>query len=69
MLEQGTKLESIFWSDEEHITIGEGGCLSIEVTMENGQMAGVPWAFATYENRDKRLFNLALAEGVKLTNA
>lgn len=62
---QGQKLKSIDWP-EARCEVGSFNCTDIEVVMENGQMAGVPWALATYEDGTQFKHNLALAESVKL---
>ena len=41
-------------------------CVSIEVVMEYGQMAGVPWALVTFENKPPVKVNLAFMEEVGL---
>jgi len=40
--------------------------VQIEVVMEYGQMAGVPWALVTFENKPPVKVNLALMEEVGL---
>jgi len=61
----GQKLKEVFWADG-FVKIGSGGCIEIEVVMEDGQMAGVPWALVTFEKTEQRKYNLALVEGVTL---
>lgn len=41
-------------------------CTTIVVTMENGHMAGVPWALAVFHDGHQEMFNLALMETVRL---
>ena len=65
MLVQGQKIEAIVWSDGS-CTVGENGCSEITISMENGQMAGVPWAHVKNENGTEQLYNLAQAEGIKI---
>ena len=65
-LYNGQKLKEIFWT-EGFCRVGVGGCTNIEVVMENGQMAGVPWALVTFEGTEQRKYNLALTEGVTLS--
>ncbi len=67
--EDGQKLTSIIWDTgggESTLEVDTAGCLDIEVSMENGQMAAVPWAVAKMS--DGRIFkhNLALASSVLL---
>lgn len=40
--------------------------IDMEVVMENGQMAGVPWVYVKYDDGTESKFNLVLLEGVKL---
>lgn len=48
-----------------HIQAGKKGCTRIVVTMENGQMAQVPWARAEFGDM-VTLVNLALIETVTM---
>jgi len=43
-------------------------CADIEVVMENGQMAGVPWALVTFKDKPPIKVNLALMEAVGCCN-
>ena len=63
-LKNGDKLKQIFWEGDARVLVGEGGCESITVVMENGQMAGVPWAEAHFKEAELTRYNLALCEGV-----
>ena len=60
------ELKQIFWGEGESICVGRNGCKSIVVCMENGQMAGVPWAVVTNDNGKVFKYNLALCEGVEI---
>lgn len=62
--ETGQKLRSIFWEQDTSMEVGKGGCIDIEVVFENGQMAGVPWALATFKEAPQHKYNLARADGV-----
>lgn len=62
----GDKLKQIFWEGQSRILVGENGCESITVIMENGQMAGVPWVIVKITGREITKYNLALCEGVVL---
>ena len=46
------------------IKVGLYGCKSITVVMENGQMAGVPWAYVEKEDGTETKHNLALCESI-----
>lgn len=61
MLDEGQQLEYIDSVDNETLAaVGKYSCVSITVTLVNGQMAGVPWAVVKYENgAPDRLLNLA----------
>jgi len=52
--------------EQIYYCIGRDDCIAIEVVMENGQMAGVPWALIYINNKPKRKVNLALMEEVVL---
>ena len=62
---RGQKLKRIFWG-EMFLEVGTRCCADIEVVMENGQMAGVPWALITNTDGSQCKYNLALVEGVVL---
>jgi len=70
ILTEGTKLRTIFWS-EGSISLGDKphNAKSIVVTMEYGQMAGVPWARVDTNEGKVYLYNLAEAQGVQLLDA
>ena len=61
----GQELKAIYFPDGESVTV-EMTATRIEIVMENGQAAGVPWAYVIYKNGDIRKYNLALVEGVLL---
>ena len=62
----GQRLKAIYWEEGAQCVVGESDCIGIEVVMENGQMAGVPWAVVFREDGKCQKYNLALAEGVEL---
>ena len=62
---EGMPVEAIFFKDEAFHKVGDT-CKSITVSMECGQMSGVPW-FEVRDHDDKiTLWNGALLEGVEL---
>ncbi len=61
----GQKLNAIYFDEQCRMIVGEHGCKSITVVMENGQMAGVPWA-ETDKNGEIQRWNLANVHGIKL---
>lgn len=62
-LKEGIKLEAVFWAEGGVVEVGKHGCTEIVVREQVGQMAMVPWAAATINDK-VTLYNLALAEGV-----
>lgn len=62
---EGQKLETLIFNDESLIVAGQGGMIDIIVVMENGQMAGVPWAKCTGDRGDIWKYNLAHVQGVR----
>ncbi len=73
ILEEGVQLERVISlpNGNEGCTIYKLGkhsfeCTEIVVIMENGQMAGVPWAKCTTNTGEVKLINLANAEAVRL---
>lgn len=66
---EGQQLKAIYHvptpMGEGVTSVGVNGVISITVCMENGQMAGVPWARVTDERDLARKFNLALVGGVE----
>ena len=66
MFENKQKLKTIFWSEDEKVEVGEFGCLSITVVMENGQMAPVPWFVTEMEDGSSYKYNGAHVEGIQL---
>jgi hypothetical protein len=63
--EQGQSLLSIFWDDGE-IKAGSNGYADIVVVMENGEMAGVPWAYVTKDDGSVYKYNLKMCQGVRV---
>jgi len=67
---EGQVLSHIWWDGTElmhsEITVGKNGVVSIKVSMECGQMAGVPWAVVFYDDGSCTKHNLAMASGVEL---
>lgn len=62
----GQKLTGVYYDNSEQgWTLGREGVVDIEVVMEYGQVAGVPWAEITVENKDTVKFNLAMASDVR----
>ena len=64
-LNEGVEFRRIYW-DDGFFEVGDKGVESIVVSMENGQMAGVPWALVSFTNGEPHLVNLSLAGGVVL---
>ncbi len=65
---QGQMLQAVWYDNSEGgYTVGKSSVISIEIVMEPGQMAAVPWALVTFED-DRRpcKFNLALCNEVVL---
>jgi len=62
----GQMLKAIFWDEGPGQVVGQHDCESIEVVMENGQMARVPWALVKFADGRSWKYNLAAAEGVQL---
>jgi len=65
IFEQGQRVTAIFFNDEQLHRVGET-CESIIVSMENGQMAEVPWFVVTDNIGKATMWNGALLEGVEL---
>ena len=60
----GDKLRKILFADGPHLDVEGGRCDEIIVSMENGQMAGVPW-FEVYQGgKLVSKWNAAAVEGV-----
>lgn len=65
IFKEGHHLNAVFFPNEVSHQVGIT-CKSITVSMENGQMAEVPW-FEIVDNNDViTLWNAALVEGVEL---
>ena len=62
---EGQELLAIWWDDAQ-VDKNVGGVVSITVSMESGQMAGVPWAAVLFADGRIIKHNLALASGVDL---
>jgi hypothetical protein len=62
--EQGDNLEAINFKSGEFIRVGKN-CDSIIVSMENGQMAPVPWFEVWKEGKLVSKWNAAQTEGVQ----
>jgi len=60
----GQKLSVIYLDADAQIIAING--ITIEVIMEHGQMAAVPWAYVVYPDGDRQKWNLAQCQGVKL---
>ena len=62
----GQMLNAVWYNNsEEGYRVGHDDILSIEVVMEPGQMAAVPWALITFKsNRRPTKLNLALCNEV-----
>lgn len=63
---EGQSLLSIWWEQGESSYVGRNGVVSITVSMESGQMAGVPWAVVLRGDGSAFKHNLALVSGVRL---
>lgn len=63
---EGQSLLSLRWEQGESAYVGRNGVVSITVSMENGQMAAVPWAVVLREDGSAFKHNLALVSGVRL---
>ena len=64
----GQKLQSIFWEAGGVVELGDGELKAKEITisMESGQMSGVPWVYVRLSNGKEFKYNLDKAEGVIL---
>jgi len=62
---EGQELVAVWWNEGEAIRAGKGSVVSVKVSMESGQMAGVPWAVVFYDDGSCTKHNLALASGVE----
>ena len=66
LFKEGQSVTALFFTDEQCIRVGAGECTGINVVMENGQMAGVPW-FEVYKNGEvTEKWNAAMLEGVEI---
>ena len=64
MFKQGDELKKIYFQNEEFAEIGVT-CDNIVVSMECGQMSGVPWFEVWRDGKLKTKWNGALVEGVE----
>lgn len=62
----GTKVKQAWTGDGPGWKIGEFGIKSMIITMENGQMEGVPWIRICFEDKKETLINCAALEGLEL---
>jgi hypothetical protein len=62
---EGERLKAIDFCDDSIIAVGENGVYMIQVVMESGQCAGVPWLAVLNENCDMvSKWNAAAVRGV-----
>lgn len=59
---EGDKIHQLYFSDEQLLTAGTD-CDQIVVSMENGQMAGVPWFECYKGGKIISKWNGAMVEG------
>ncbi len=64
---EGQKVKSVFWPEGGELCAGSADVISLRITMQNGQMAEVPWLEVFYTDGRRTLFNLALVEGVQIS--
>jgi len=64
--EQGEQLAAAFFDDGQVLKVGDH-CDSIVVSMEAGQMAGVPWFEVWKDGKMISKWNAAKCEGVAYT--
>ncbi|MCP5080006.1 MAG: hypothetical protein GY951_18420 [Psychromonas sp.] len=60
----GEEVQGICFSDDSIIKVGEGPCDNITVSMENGQMAEVPWFEVWVDGKVISKWNGAQIDGV-----
>jgi len=67
---EGQELTHLWWDGTElmnsEVKSGQNGVVSIKVSMEAGQMSGVPWAVVFHKDGRCTKHNLALVSGVEL---
>ena len=64
---RGFQLSWLSWNNGETMcSVGRGGCVKIYVSMENGQMDGVPWAVVEYEDGRIVKHNMACVESCEV---
>ncbi len=64
LFKQGEEVKGITFGDGGILRSGSSGCDRITVSMENGQMAGVPWFEVWVNGKVTSKWNGALCEGV-----
>lgn len=62
----GQLVEGLIFNENSVIRVGHKGCTSIVCSLENGQMAGVPWFDVYKGEKCISKWNGALLEGVEL---
>ena len=62
----GQKLLYVELPEADLYSLGKSGIVDIRVIMENGQMAGVPWALVEFHNGRICKLNLSMAKSVEL---
>lgn len=63
---EGQSLLSLWWEQGEAVCVGQNGVVSITISMECGQMAGVAWAVVLRDDGSAFKHNMALVSGAKL---
>ena len=62
-LQEGDKLNRIFWAEDGVTEVGKFGVKSITVFMEYGQMSMVPWVEVKSDDSPTRKYNVAMMDG------
>ena len=57
-------IQKIIYPDDSVIEAGKYGCKEMQISMENGQMAGVPWVREIRDDGTTSLHNCALLASV-----
>ncbi|KKM86425.1 hypothetical protein LCGC14_1279040 [marine sediment metagenome] len=62
----GQKIAVLHFDNESRLEVGDGHSKvkSIEISMQNGQMAEVPWAKVVLNNGYVQMWNLAFVDGM-----
>lgn len=63
---EGQDVHALFWQNDSSIMVGEDGVERITVSMEYGQMAGVPWFIVWRNGKMESKHNAAYVESVSL---